>query len=74
MVKARVMHRSSSNRLTFAWAIATLLILSLSAFGQSTGAIQGTVLDPSSSAVANAAITIKDQRTGQERTDRKSVV
>jgi hypothetical protein len=62
------MHRSSSNRLTFAWAMMFLLTLSFSLFGQSTGAIQGTVLDSSSSAVANASITIKDQNTGQERT------
>src|SRR5271166_23153 len=67
MVKASATQRYSSNGLTFACALAALFIQSFSAFGQSTGAIQGTVLDASSAPVANASVTIKEQQTGQER-------
>jgi hypothetical protein len=35
---------------------------------QSTGAIQGTVSDPTNAPIPNAGVTIKDQRTGAERT------
>lgn len=68
MVKATAAHRISSNGLTFAWVLATLLIWGSSAFGQSTGAIQGTVVDATSAPVPHASITIRDQNTGQERT------
>jgi hypothetical protein len=40
----------------------------VSIWGQSTGAIQGTVLDPSSAPIPNAMVTIREQNTGQERT------
>jgi hypothetical protein len=60
--------QSGLNWLTFACAIATLFSLSVSCFGQSTGAIQGTVLDATSSPIPHAAVTIKNQLTGEERT------
>src|SRR5882757_5878576 len=37
------------------------------AFAQSTGAVQGTVTDSSGAAVPNAAITVRDVNTSQER-------
>jgi Carboxypeptidase regulatory-like domain len=37
------------------------------AFGQSTGTIQGTVVDPASAAIPNAPITVHEENTGQER-------
>ena len=67
MVRTRVTHQCGYNGLTLACVLTTLLILSFSAFGQSTGAIQGTVTDASSAPVPNASITIKDQLTGEER-------
>jgi hypothetical protein len=53
---------------TLAWAVATLLSLSVACFGQSTGAIEGTVLDATSSPIPHAAVSIKNQQTGEERT------
>src|ERR1700722_10614130 len=63
MVNIRVRHAS---RLIVAGALATLL--AISNFGQSTGAIQGTVVDSSSSPIPNAKVTIKEQGTNTERT------
>ncbi len=68
MVNLPVSTRSRSISLILAGSVAMLLIAGFSAFGQSTGAIQGTVMDASSAPVPNAAVTIKEQRTGQERT------
>ena len=39
-----------------------------SAFAQSTGAIQGTVTDPSGGAVPTAIVTVKDPAHGVDRT------
>ncbi len=62
------MYPSTSSRLTFAWALLIILVVSVPLFGQSTGAIQGTVLDATNSPIPNASVTIKEQNTGQERT------
>jgi hypothetical protein len=45
-----------------AWAL-----LQSAALAQSTGAIQGTVMDATGAAVPNAAVTIRQENTGQER-------
>jgi outer membrane receptor protein involved in Fe transport len=37
------------------------------AFAQSTGTIQGTVADPAGAPIPNAAVTVRDENTGQER-------
>ena len=44
------------------------LVLAVCAFGQSTGAVQGTITDASGAAVPNAAITLRGEGTGAERT------
>ena len=38
-----------------------------SAFAQSTGAIQGTVTDPTTAPIPGAAVTVREENTGQER-------
>ncbi len=57
--------RSIFNR--YSIAAATILVLAVSAFGQSTGAVQGTITDASGAAVPNAAITVRSDGTGAER-------
>jgi len=49
-------------------AVLGALILTLTAHAQSTGTIQGKVIDPSGAAVPNAPVTVHNQRTGEERT------
>src|SRR5579862_1415963 len=50
------------------WAAGLCLMFSAAAFGQSTGAIQGTVTDPSGAAVPNASVSVKDPSHGVDRT------
>src|SRR6202795_1774177 len=50
-----------------AGAVSLGLILATFAFGQSTGAIQGTVTDASGAAVPNATVTVKDPAHGVAR-------
>jgi hypothetical protein len=38
------------------------------AWAQSTGTIQGAITDPAGAAIPNAAVTVRDENTGQERT------
>ena len=47
---------------------AIILSFGVPAFAQSTGAIQGTVMDATSSPIPNASVSIKSETTGQERT------
>lgn len=44
-----------------------LLVINISLFGQSSGALQGTIMDATQSPIPKAAVTIKEQRTGEER-------
>jgi hypothetical protein len=46
---------------------AILAIFTVSAFAQSTGAIQGTVTDASGAAVPNASVTVKNPAVGIDR-------
>src|SRR5215472_9496091 len=48
--------------------LVVLLACAAAGFGQSTGTIQGTVLDSSGAPVPNAMVTVHDESTGQERT------
>ena len=59
------MSNRSSHALLFAIAAFTLVP---TAFGQSTGAIQGTVTDPSGAAVPRALVTVRDPAHGVDRT------
>lgn len=51
----------------FPYGVVAIFALAASVFAQSTGTIQGTVTDPSSAPIANAAVTIHEENTGQER-------
>src|SRR5271154_3204563 len=52
----------------FVLSASLYLVFTAFAFGQSTGAIQGSVTDPSGAAVPNAAVTVKDPSHGVDRT------
>ena len=56
--------RSSFRPFSLPGAASVGLILTAFAFGQSTGAIQGTVTDASGATVPNAIVTIKDPAHG----------
>src|SRR5215471_14516405 len=45
-----------------------ILVSNLTALGQTSGTIQGTVTDPSGAAVVGAKIMVKNEATGEERT------
>jgi len=57
---------SRRNALSGVAAISVLFVGS--AFAQSTGSIQGTVYDAAGAVIPNAAMTIRNQKTGEERT------
>lgn len=61
------MKRSSSSGIVFACAVSLLLICASAAYPQSTGTIQGTVVDPTGAPVPNAPVTVRNQGTGEER-------
>src|SRR5271165_2457543 len=48
--------------------LALLIFFAGTAFAQSTGSIQGTVYDAAGAVIPNAAMTIRHQSTGEERT------
>jgi len=48
--------------------VAAFLVFAGLAFPQSTGTIRGTITDPSGAPVAAVAITVHNERTGEERT------
>ena len=49
------------------WAVLILSFTVTSAYAQSTGTIQGTVVDATGAAIPNASINVKNQQTGEER-------
>ena len=57
-----------SRRSALASALAFSCLFTGLMFAQSTGSIQGTVYDAAGAVIPNAAITIRNQSTGQERT------
>src|SRR5260370_437616 len=58
---------SISSRVAFACVLAVSLLFTGAAFAQSTATIQGTVLDATGASVPNAAVTVRNQNTGEER-------
>src|SRR5579871_3072155 len=62
----RMLQSRSWRSLVFALALS--FVMMPSAFAQSTGAIAGTVTDPTGAVVPNATVTIHNQGTGEERT------
>ena len=59
---------SDFRSLRMVWAGSLYLVFAAFAFGQSTGAIQGAITDPSGAAVPNASVTVKDPSHGVDRT------
>src|SRR5437899_258263 len=57
----------SRKRLLAAWVISTVLLLAVTAFGQTTASIKGTVTDTTGAAVVGAKVTVKGP-LGIERT------
>ncbi|HXT62449.1 MAG TPA: carboxypeptidase-like regulatory domain-containing protein, partial [Pyrinomonadaceae bacterium] len=49
-------------------AFGVILLLALTAFGQSTATLQGSVTDPKGSVVPNATVTARNEATSVERT------
>src|SRR5580704_8492456 len=62
-----VTERPSWSFLTVCFAFFTLLVLTTGAWGQDNATINGTVLDSSGAAVANASISVTNTATGQVR-------
>src|SRR5260370_11737177 len=58
---------SISSRFALACVLAVSLLFTGAAFAQSTATIQGTVLDATGASVPNAAVTVRNQNTGEER-------
>src|SRR5690349_5618356 len=50
-----------------AWLLAIALLLPAIAFAQNDGRFTGVVLDPSGAVVPGATVTVKNERTGEER-------
>ena len=65
-----MLKRSVSARIFTAVPVLALLTFALAvpAAGQSTGTIQGTLTDPTSAPIPNAAVAVREENTGQERT------
>lgn len=64
MKSARFLHCETGRGI----ALGCLLVLAMSLWGQSTGAIRGTVFDPTGAPIPAAMVTIHEQNTGQDRT------
>ena len=50
-----------------AWLLAIALLLPAVAFAQNDGRFTGVVLDPSGAVIPGATVTVKNERTGEER-------
>jgi len=50
-----------------AWLLAIALLLPVVAFAQNDGRFTGVVLDPSGAVIPGATVTVKNERTGDER-------
>ena len=50
-----------------AWLVAAALLLPAVAFAQNDGRFTGVVLDPSGAVIPGATVTVKNERTGEER-------
>jgi len=50
-----------------AWLLAIALLLPAIAFAQNDGRFTGVVLDPSGAVIPGATVTVKNERTGEER-------
>jgi len=50
-----------------AWLMAVALLLPAVAFAQNDGRFTGVVLDPSGAVIPGATVTVKNERTGEER-------
>ncbi|HEY6392937.1 MAG TPA: TonB-dependent receptor, partial [Bryobacteraceae bacterium] len=61
--------RSSSNfsRFAFISALACCLLFAGAAFAQSTATVVGTVTDATGASIPNAAVSVRNQNTGEER-------
>ena len=55
-----------------AWLLAIALLLPVVAFAQNDGRFTGVVLDPSGAVIPGATVTVKNERTGEERSVKSS--
>ena len=63
-IKERVLQ---SGLRVLAIALASVWLLAVSAFAQSTASITGTITDATGAVVPNATVTVRNQNTGEER-------
>src|SRR6185436_2111417 len=66
------MERMRIFKASSAWLLVIALLLPAVAFAQNDGRFTGVVLDPSGAVIPGATVTVKNERTGDERAVKSS--